>query len=484
MHSPTAALLGLAVVLVLTGSPSAGADGGHGGDEERGARTSRISSESPLSPTDPDCQGARGLESEPVVASAPTRPEHLVAAWAQDDDRAIVTAASTDGGSTWSRPRPVPMLTKCTGGDLPFVTHPHVEIDARGVVHLAAFARDLPMGAAARTLVTQSRDGGITWAAPVRPDLAPLDITNDFDSFTVEPDTGALLVVWSPLEVAVAAESTFMSRSVDDGATWTRSLVRMAPPGTSAWNRLVALPSGRLVLLAVDSPLAEFLVPGAARGVLVTSFSDDKGRTWSPTSTIGVASALQWPRASAAPDGRMAVTWLTSSAGGSCSRLASGVVNACSLVLSTSSDGVAWSKPTTVDSWHGPWSPSPAVVAHQAETTVVHTRPTPDGGTAEVLVHRARTAGTWRTVHRGTVDLAGVPGGVESLGSYQGAAPARCGAVAAVLRSDTEVDGPVDVFAVGLAGTSCGTAQEARPLRPDRCLETVAGCAPPQRTGR
>lgn len=65
-------------------------------------------------------------ESEPVVAVDPDDPRHLVAAWAQDGERAIVTAYSRNSGVTWSTPAPVPGLSSCTGGEFPYVTHPHV----------------------------------------------------------------------------------------------------------------------------------------------------------------------------------------------------------------------------------------------------------------------------------------------------------------------------------------------------------------------
>lgn len=401
--------------------------------------TVRVSDASPL----PDeCPGTRNHESEPVVAVDPRDPRHLVAAWAQDEESGMVTAVSGNGGATWSAASPVPGLTACTGGALPYVAHPHVEFGLDpGTVYLAAMASD--RNTSVQTLVSRSTDGGATWTLTTRPDPVAGDLLNDFDSFSVEPDTGALLVVWNPAEPVLVREPTNLSRSIDGGRTWTVSQIRTAAPGTSSWSDLLALPDGRLLLTYIESPLSEFLLGTGAPVEVQAVVSQDKGQTWSTPRRLGAGAALQWPRGAVGSDGAVHVAWVQSSAGGTCTRFGdlpftrfwsrNGGGGNCEIALASSGDGVEWSPTRSLAGWGGEWMPSPGIAANRDGTvTVVHAQPKPDGTTGRVLLSTGHPAGEWETVLAGSVDLAALLGG----GLYQGAAAGRCGPVAAALLSD------------------------------------------------
>ena len=424
------------------------------------AKAVRVSGPSPLPsvekcsrPLEQSTTPAPEHESEPVVAVDPLDARHVVAAWAQGGDRAIVTAVSTNGGATWSRPAAVPGLSSCTGGEFPYVTHPHLSfgidpVTGQAVVYLAAFARHLPSGVRAQTLVSRSTDGGAHWTLTARPDLPVLDVANDFDSFTVEPDTGALLVVGSVMELNVVSETTLLSRSADGGRTWTRVLVRTAAPGSLSWSTLLALPDGRLLLAYFDSPLSEFVVDAGTPVDLQVVLSEDKGASWSSPRTIGAGTTLQWPRADVASDGTLHIAWVRSAPGGTCRGQEGGQ---CEIAVSSSgADATSWSPPRSLESWDGPWMPSPGVAARPGKVvTVVHTHPDPGGRTARALLSTSARGGEWEDVDAGAVDLSADTGVSAGLGLVQGADAVSCSIVGAAVRTEGAEYGSSDVFVVG-----------------------------------
>ena len=81
-------------------------------------------------------------EVEPTLARSPSDPQHLVAAWQQDrwsdgGARALVSAASLDGGATWTHT--LHPMSRCGGaaggssGDFERTTDPWVDIGSDGV---------------------------------------------------------------------------------------------------------------------------------------------------------------------------------------------------------------------------------------------------------------------------------------------------------------------------------------------------------------
>jgi hypothetical protein len=412
----------------------------------------RVSAAAPL-PAIEACSGDAETESDPTLSVDPRDRRRVVAAWVQGEDRAIVTASSKDAGRTWSAPRMVPGLTQCSGGEMPYVAHPHVAFAPDGSTYLAAFSRDLPSGVAARTLVSRSTDGGNTWTLVTRPDLPPVDVVNDYDAFAVEPDTGALLVVWSPAEVNAIAETTVLARSTDKGQTWTQTVVRAAAPGTAAWSRIVARPDGTLTLVVLESPLADIVSPSPVEGTVLAVTSTDKGRTWSAPVHLGPAAALHWPAATLGGDRTLYVAWVQAQPNGVCRRLppdgSSG--GSCQIVVRQSTDGITWSASSVASRWSGEWMPTPALAVSDTGTVaLVHTRPrsTTPAGHADVLVTTRSADGTWRSEPAGEVDLAKVPYGAPGLGLYQGGVGSQCAASAAAVRTEGAVGGSTDVFVI------------------------------------
>src|SRR4029453_13351993 len=120
----------------------------------------------------------RGAEVEPMVARHPADPNHLIGVWQQDrwsDGGAagLLTAASFDGGRTWSRS--AAPLSRCTGGnaanggDYPRASDPWVTISPDGTAYQIAIAFGGGLFAPnsfGAVLVSRSADGGRTWGPP------------------------------------------------------------------------------------------------------------------------------------------------------------------------------------------------------------------------------------------------------------------------------------------------------------------------------
>src|SRR6185503_11638310 len=119
-----------------------------------------------------------GAEVEPHLAADPRDASHLVAAWQQDrwsngSARALMSAASFDGGATWSV-RALP-FSACAGegaarGGLYLRTSdPWLSFGADGTVFASAISSaggTFAPGSRNAVLVSRSTDGGRTWSDP------------------------------------------------------------------------------------------------------------------------------------------------------------------------------------------------------------------------------------------------------------------------------------------------------------------------------
>ena len=257
------------------------------------------------------------LEEEVSVAVNPRQPNHMVVAWAQDMGLGIVTASTFDGGHSWTRVV-VPGLSVCTGGRYDRVIHPRLSFGPDGVLFLLTSPLDGffpdPRSAAADLAVTRSFDGGRTWAAPKV--LNDLPVFNDLGGMTAEPDVpGGAVVVWS--EAEAVADTMYVSRTTDHGATWTQHQVRDVAPANLAGKVVVAHPSGALLVFVREDPMERFLgVPLRPRPLSVLR-STDKGASWgSAVQLVADADAYFWPLAAAAPDGPTYLVWGTNTPDG------------------------------------------------------------------------------------------------------------------------------------------------------------------------
>jgi len=264
----------------------------------------RVSGESPFAAS---CAGIvqqgqnyAGLEVEPSVAVDPTNASHLVGAWQQDrwsngGSNAIGTAASFDGGATWTPSSP--RFSRCAGGDAgnggnyDRASDPWVTFAADGTVFESALAFDATL---ARNAIVASRsvDGGLTWSdlTVLRADDDP-DVLNDKDAITADPvDPGRVYAVWDRL-----TGQTQPTKPIGTGPTWfartTDGVWEPArpifDPGIGAQtidNVIAVLPDGTLVDV-FDLITNESSTGGV--NTLAVLRSTDKGLTWSEPILIG-----------------------------------------------------------------------------------------------------------------------------------------------------------------------------------------------------
>lgn len=241
-------------------------------------------------------------------------------------------AASTDNGAHWSHGY-LPGITTSEGGGPAFAaSDPAVAYDA---AHHRWLIASLTLNNAGNGVDVSSSADGLSWARPVV--VTPpgsLDKTwISCDDSSSSPFFGRCYAEW---DIAGISDVVQMSTSADGGKTWSTPA---HPPGaTGLGAEAVVQPNGTVI--------APFL---ADSGSIEAYRSTDGGKSWSSPVIIARASAHSDPgglRAGPLPSvaidggGRVFVTWE------SCLK-----ATACSTndaVLSTSTNGTAWSTPIRV----------------------------------------------------------------------------------------------------------------------------------------
>jgi hypothetical protein len=183
---------------------------------------------SAASPMDAGCNGGASAgtlyinaEVEPYVAVNPRDANHLVGAWQQDRwsggaARAVMTAASFDGGRTWTRT--LQPFSRCAGGagtsgDYERATDPWVDIGPDGTVHamgLAVTGGSFTTGAISAMLASRSVDGG---AAGARRPCSCVTGPTSFMTRTRSPPT-------PPMPASCTASGTASSRPATGRPCW------------------------------------------------------------------------------------------------------------------------------------------------------------------------------------------------------------------------------------------------------------------------
>jgi hypothetical protein len=202
---------------------------------------------------------------------------------------------TTDGGATWSTPTRITPLNQnmFTIGNQIVVEPDGTLID---VFHFGkGSGRDAPN--ASFTGVSRSTDGGATWSKrpivvsnnPVADDVDPdngtplrtgADIGGGLPDIAVDAQSGALYVVWEDSRFGVTHNDIVMSKSTNDGRTWSSPRkVNQTPVPVEAFTPMVdALPGGAVAVTYYDirnnTP-----VPGLDTDAFV-AVSRDGGTSW------------------------------------------------------------------------------------------------------------------------------------------------------------------------------------------------------------
>jgi hypothetical protein len=249
------------------------------------------------SPWNSSCQGpSRGgtvfpnAEVEPSIAIDPTNPQHLIGVWQQDrwsngGANGIVSAATFDGGHTWTRS--TAKFARCTGGAYDRATDPWVSIGPGGTAWQIAYVFDATTSNRAM-LVSRSTDGGRTWQDPheLQHDTTP-DVAMDKETVTADPlDPLLVYAVWDRLTGFTIANNdrgtgpAWLARTTDGGESWepARQIYDPGPDTQTVSNQIVVLPDGTLVNLLMVITENSSLSPKATVSVLR---SPDRGLRWS-----------------------------------------------------------------------------------------------------------------------------------------------------------------------------------------------------------
>jgi hypothetical protein len=410
-------------------------------------------------------------EVEPSLAINPANPQNVVAAWQQDrwssgGARGIVSAASMDGGKTWTQRALA--FSRCGGGDYERASDAWLSAAPDGTLHQIAIAFSgglLQPGSVSAVVTSRSTDGGMTWGPTHTLIRDTGNFFNDKCTITADPVTPHnVYAVWDRLVSATAGPTAF-ARSSDDGATWS-SAGAIYDPGSgnqTISNQIVVQPNGVLVNLFLQIDTAANNTFTSALRVIR---STDNGDTWSaafkiadnlavgtrdPDTGAGVRDGSLVPQIAVAPNGDLYAVWQDA-------RFSSGARDA--IAMSKSSDGgMTWSAPLRVNSNSGVAAFVPSVHVRadgQVGVSYFDLRPNTSSAATLLADHwlaRSSNGTTWTESQvAGPFDLALAPlsAGADAadyfLGDYQALLSSGNVFVPLFAQTNADANNRTDVF--------------------------------------
>jgi hypothetical protein len=261
---------------------------------------------------DSDPLGLKFNDKQSITAD-PNIPDRAYATWIQGDlpgeELSFAKLANafsfrglpmfsrtTDGGETWSTPRPTTHANLYAQGNQIAVLPNGDLLLVQAVLFKGSGVQPIPN--AVFMAVQRSSDGGRHWSPAVR--IAPLSlVVNEADGkelrvgdylpdIAVDRDTGAAYVTWADRQGG-ATNKIVLSRSTDGGKNWSRPVIVSHHNQTHSFNHAVAVDNaGRLAVLYYDiARNASGPTDGIPTDVYLRA-SDDGGRNW------GTPSAALW----------------------------------------------------------------------------------------------------------------------------------------------------------------------------------------------
>lgn len=378
-------------------------------------------------------------EVEPHMAANPANLRNLVGAWQQDrwsdgGSHGIVTAASFDGGKTWTR-RTMP-FSRCgggnagNGGNFERASDPWVSFAPDGTAHLMALVFNADGSNA--MLASRSLDGGLTWSAPIALITDGAAAFNDKNTLTADStDSRFVYAVWDRLPAS--GGPAYFARSSNGGVSWepAHSIYDPGANSQTIGNVIAVQPDGTLINLFTQ---IDALPGGAFNVILRVLRSLDKGITWSAPITVAdlLAVGARDPdtgapirdgsilgQIAAGADGTLAVVWADARFGDNTHD---------DIALSVSQNGgLSWSLPLQVNTPTGTPAFTPSVQV-QADGTIAvsyydlrNNDASPASLPADYWLARSRSGASWSESHiAGPFDMTIAPNaGGFFLGDYQ-----------------------------------------------------------------
>ncbi|MFI6289883.1 sialidase family protein [Streptomyces sp. NPDC051018] len=351
------ALAAVVGALTAAGPPARGGEAGH--------NAAVVSGPSPFTgcPAGPLDSLLPAGAVEPYTVADPARPGRAAAVWTQDRFRGLVVGVTDDGGRSWRR-TVVPGIGGCGGGRFGYADDAWLSYAPDGVLHLSAHVFDQPGTGGSGLVTARSSDGGRTWSRPVRVVTEEDPARGAFVGGAIAADPGDPRRVYAvvPRIVEPSAEGrTFggavvVASSRDGGRGWrAREIYDPGPGRLTTGHQLAVLRDGALVDVFT---LVDMAADGPPVARLMAMRSGDRGRTWSPPVTVarmnqarvtdpqdpGVpvasGSALLGDLAADPVSGRLHVVWQDTRFPG----------GAAAIALSSSADGGrTWSTPRKVN---------------------------------------------------------------------------------------------------------------------------------------
>ncbi len=245
-------------------------------------------------------------EVEPWVEVNPTNSNNIIAVWQQDrwsngGAKGLLTAASHDGGATWSTT--FPHFSTCAGGtaanggNYERASDPWVTFAPNGDAYQISLSVNFVNDPATAILVSKSVDGGGSWTEPITVVRDPSGVApflfNDKESITADPtDANRVYAIWDrtrfPSDRAnFNAQHAFsfrgdivFARTLDAGDTWEPAHTIFEPKKNQSTigHQIVVQPDGDLFDFFTFFQGSGNNAPGASLAYVT---STDHGATWS-----------------------------------------------------------------------------------------------------------------------------------------------------------------------------------------------------------
>ncbi len=262
-------------------------------------QTRRISLASPFSGpcTTANPGFSPGFAQESSVAVDPRDPRHILVSWIQDGRASDLVMASRDGGRSFARIL-VPGLSACTGGAYVAASDPGVAFSADGrMAYFSAIVVKNPASeetANPSMFVSRSFDDGFSWSVPsvVQPSTGQF-----WDLPRLTPDPRRPNRAYYVYDLRKPPDFfhgySLISTTTNGGRSWSKPRKLYDPHTTNSWpgiSKILVNRDGSLldVFALIATDPNNLKAPNHTQELAIRSV--DEGRTWSKPITIGLSS--------------------------------------------------------------------------------------------------------------------------------------------------------------------------------------------------